>query len=189
MSQKILIICFIFYFRNSVLKTLESQFSFSVLWLQKIVFSSIVVYWYICSNTTILYHCLTFRMFSTLYSELLFNIYYQVKWGCDLQSEHERYLTEEAFRGCPVIVRDYPKAWTPLFYFFLIYGRKEKLIMTFNSIYRITVLKHSRHITISGDQSILYAAKWWWKDCRSNGYVGSPGNLSVYHFISIIAAL
>ncbi|XP_009348576.2 asparagine--tRNA ligase, chloroplastic/mitochondrial [Pyrus x bretschneideri] len=34
---------------------------------------------------------------------------FPVKWGCDLQSEHERYLTEEAFRGCPVIVRDYPK--------------------------------------------------------------------------------
>ncbi|KAH9777258.1 Asparagine--tRNA ligase [Citrus sinensis] len=32
-----------------------------------------------------------------------------VKWGCDLQSEHERYLTEEAFGGCPVIVSDYPK--------------------------------------------------------------------------------
>ncbi|KAJ4712745.1 Asparagine--tRNA ligase [Melia azedarach] len=34
---------------------------------------------------------------------------FPVKWGCDLQSEHERYLTEEAFGGCPVIVRDYPK--------------------------------------------------------------------------------
>ncbi|PRQ49563.1 putative asparagine--tRNA ligase [Rosa chinensis] len=34
---------------------------------------------------------------------------FPVKWGCDLQSEHERYLTEEAFSGCPVIVRDYPK--------------------------------------------------------------------------------
>jgi len=33
----------------------------------------------------------------------------QVKWGCDLQSEHERYLTEEAFSGNPVIVTDYPK--------------------------------------------------------------------------------
>jgi len=33
-----------------------------------------------------------------------------VKWGCDLQSEHERYITEEAFGGCPVIIRDYPKA-------------------------------------------------------------------------------
>uniref|UniRef100_A0A7N2N2A2 Aminoacyl-tRNA synthetase class II (D/K/N) domain-containing protein n=1 Tax=Quercus lobata TaxID=97700 RepID=A0A7N2N2A2_QUELO len=32
-----------------------------------------------------------------------------VKWGCDLQSEHERYITEEAYGGCPVIIRDYPK--------------------------------------------------------------------------------
>ncbi|MDR2178452.1 MAG: asparagine--tRNA ligase [Treponema sp.] len=29
-------------------------------------------------------------------------------WGCDLQSEHERYLTETVFRG-PVIVTGYPK--------------------------------------------------------------------------------
>jgi len=35
---------------------------------------------------------------------------YPVEWGCDLQSEHERYLTEEVFKNRPVIVRDYPKA-------------------------------------------------------------------------------
>ncbi|KAG6418771.1 hypothetical protein SASPL_120976 [Salvia splendens] len=34
---------------------------------------------------------------------------FPVTWGCDLQSEHERYITEQAFGGCPVIVRDYPK--------------------------------------------------------------------------------
>lgn len=34
---------------------------------------------------------------------------FPVKWGCDLQSEHERYITEVAFGGCPVIIRDYPK--------------------------------------------------------------------------------
>lgn len=33
---------------------------------------------------------------------------YPVGWGEDLQSEHERYLTEEVFKG-PVIVTDYPK--------------------------------------------------------------------------------
>ncbi|MBN1499445.1 MAG: asparagine--tRNA ligase [Spirochaetes bacterium] len=33
---------------------------------------------------------------------------YPVKWGADLQSEHERYLTEKKF-GKPVIVTDYPK--------------------------------------------------------------------------------
>ena len=35
---------------------------------------------------------------------------FPVEWGCDLQSEHERYLTEEVFKNRPVIVRDYPKA-------------------------------------------------------------------------------
>lgn len=34
---------------------------------------------------------------------------FPVKWGCDLQSEHERFITEDAFNGCPVIIRDYPK--------------------------------------------------------------------------------
>ena len=33
---------------------------------------------------------------------------FPVEWGADLQSEHERYLTEKHFRR-PVIVRDYPK--------------------------------------------------------------------------------
>lgn len=33
---------------------------------------------------------------------------YPVEWGCDLQTEHERYLTEQVF-GCPIFVTDYPK--------------------------------------------------------------------------------
>lgn len=33
---------------------------------------------------------------------------FPVKWGLDLQSEHERYLTDKIFKG-PVIVVDYPK--------------------------------------------------------------------------------
>lgn len=33
---------------------------------------------------------------------------YPVSWGCDLQSEHERYLTEEHFKK-PTIVTGYPK--------------------------------------------------------------------------------
>lgn len=33
---------------------------------------------------------------------------YPVSWGLDLQTEHERYLTEEVFNG-PVFVIDYPK--------------------------------------------------------------------------------
>ena len=33
---------------------------------------------------------------------------YKVSWGCDLQTEHERYLTEKVFEK-PVFVTDYPK--------------------------------------------------------------------------------
>lgn len=33
---------------------------------------------------------------------------YPVSWGCDLQTEHERYLTEQHFKR-PVFVTDYPK--------------------------------------------------------------------------------
>ena len=33
---------------------------------------------------------------------------YPVSWGCDLQTEHERFLTEEIFKK-PVFVTDYPK--------------------------------------------------------------------------------
>ena len=33
---------------------------------------------------------------------------YPVSWGCDLQTEHERYLTEQVFKK-PVFVTDYPK--------------------------------------------------------------------------------
>ena len=36
------------------------------------------------------------------------NFDFKVFWGCDLQTEHERYLTEQVFKR-PVFVTDYPK--------------------------------------------------------------------------------
>lgn len=39
---------------------------------------------------------------------------YPVKWGYDLQSEHERYLTEE-YCQCPVSVIDYPRSIKPFY--------------------------------------------------------------------------
>ena len=36
------------------------------------------------------------------------NFQYKVEWGIDLQTEHERYLTEQIFKK-PVFVTDYPK--------------------------------------------------------------------------------
>ena len=39
---------------------------------------------------------------------------YPTKWGEDLQTEHERYLTEKKF-GKPVIVTDYPESFKPFY--------------------------------------------------------------------------
>jgi asparaginyl-tRNA synthetase len=39
---------------------------------------------------------------------------FPVRWGADLQTEHERYLTEEVFRR-PVILTDYPAAIKPFY--------------------------------------------------------------------------
>ncbi len=39
---------------------------------------------------------------------------FPVEWGVDLQSEHERYLTEEVF-DCPLIVTDYPAIIKPFY--------------------------------------------------------------------------
>jgi asparaginyl-tRNA synthetase len=39
---------------------------------------------------------------------------YPVKWGIDLQSEHERYLTETHFKA-PVILHDYPRSLKPFY--------------------------------------------------------------------------
>lgn len=39
---------------------------------------------------------------------------FPVAWGKDLQSEHERFLTEEHFK-CPVILHDYPRTIKPFY--------------------------------------------------------------------------
>lgn len=39
---------------------------------------------------------------------------YPVEWGIDLQSEHERFLTEESFQ-CPLVVTDYPATIKPFY--------------------------------------------------------------------------
>ncbi len=39
---------------------------------------------------------------------------FPVTWGCDLQAEHERFLTEKHFK-CPVILYDYPRSIKPFY--------------------------------------------------------------------------
>lgn len=39
---------------------------------------------------------------------------YKVEWGCDLQSEHERFLVEKKI-GSPIILTDYPRTLKPFY--------------------------------------------------------------------------
>ena len=54
------------------------------------------------------YRCVTYTKAIQLLQNSKASFHYPVFWGCDLQTEHERWLTEQAFGG-PVFVTDYPK--------------------------------------------------------------------------------
>ena len=105
---------------------------------------------------------------------------YPVKWGVDLQSEHERYLTEEHFRR-PVIVTDYP-ADIKAFYMYL--NDDEKTVRAMDVLVpkvgeiiggaqredRLDVLK--RRMQEAGLSEDHY---WWYLDLRRYGSVPHAG--------------
>ncbi|KAG0612212.1 hypothetical protein M758_6G010500 [Ceratodon purpureus] len=106
---------------------------------------------------------------------------FPVKWGADLQSEHERYLTEVAFSGNPVIVTDYPKG-IKAFYMRqnedgktvaamdLLVPRVGELIGGSQREERLEVLE--RRIEELGLNKESY---WWYLDLRRYGSVPHAG--------------
>jgi asparaginyl-tRNA synthetase len=54
------------------------------------------------------FHRVTYTEAVSILEKAKADFQYPVFWGCDLQTEHERYLTEEHFHGA-VFVTDYPK--------------------------------------------------------------------------------
>ncbi|MDR0530904.1 MAG: asparagine--tRNA ligase [Oscillospiraceae bacterium] len=54
------------------------------------------------------FHCVTYTKAVELLLQNTGRFEYKPAWGCDLQTEHERFLTEEIFQA-PVFVVDYPK--------------------------------------------------------------------------------
>jgi asparaginyl-tRNA synthetase len=105
---------------------------------------------------------------------------FPVKWGVDLQSEHERFLTEEHIRK-PVIVTDYPAA-IKAFYMYLNDDAKtvramDVLVPKVGEIvggsqreHRLDVLE--RRIAEAG---LDPAAYWWYLDLRRHGSVPHAG--------------
>jgi len=105
---------------------------------------------------------------------------FPVKWGADLQSEHERYLAEQHIRR-PVIVTDYPASFKP-FYMYL--NDDEKTVRAMDVLvpkvgeiiggsqreHRLDVLRPRMEA-----QGLDVDAYWWYVDLRRHGSVPHAG--------------
>jgi asparaginyl-tRNA synthetase len=105
---------------------------------------------------------------------------FPVKWGSDLQAEHERFLTEEHFKK-PVILHDYPRTIKP---FYMRVNDDGKTVRAMDVLVpgvgeivggsqreeRLDVLEERMK-----EQKLDPAAYWWYLDLRRYGTVPHSG--------------
>jgi asparaginyl-tRNA synthetase len=105
---------------------------------------------------------------------------FPVSWGTDLQAEHERFLTEQHFKG-PVILHDYPKTIKP---FYMRLNDDDKTVRAMDVLVpgvgeiiggsqreeRLDVLEQRMK-----DQKLDPASYWWYLDLRRYGTVPHAG--------------
>ncbi len=105
---------------------------------------------------------------------------YDVKWGIDLQSEHERYLVEKEFK-CPVILSDYP---SEIKAFYMRQNDDGKTVAAMDVLFpgigeivggsqreeRLEILKKK-----CADFSIPEEDLWWYLETRKFGSVPHAG--------------
>ena len=105
---------------------------------------------------------------------------FPVEWGCDLQSEHERFLTEQHFDG-PVILYDYPRTIKP---FYMYVNDDEKTVRAMDVLVpkvgeiiggsqredRLDVLESRMR-----EQGLEPEEYWWYVDLRRYGTVPHAG--------------
>jgi asparaginyl-tRNA synthetase len=105
---------------------------------------------------------------------------FPVRWGADLQAEHERYLTEQQFR-CPVILYDYPASIKPFYMRVNDDGRTVRamdiLVPKVGEIIggsqreeRLDVLERRM-----AEQGLKAEDYWWYLDLRRYGTVPHAG--------------
>jgi asparaginyl-tRNA synthetase len=105
---------------------------------------------------------------------------YPVKWGIDLQSEHERFLTEKKYDG-PVILYDYPKTIKPFYMrvnddgktvraMDVLVPRVGEIIGGSQREERLDILKGRM-----ADQDLSEAEYWWYLELRKFGTVPHSG--------------
>jgi len=105
---------------------------------------------------------------------------FPVRWGVDLQSEHERFLTEEHF-GRPLIVTDYPRG-IKAFYMYLnddgrtvramdvLVPRIGEIIGGSQREHRLDVLRQRM-----AEHELPEDRYWWYLDLRRHGSVPHAG--------------
>ncbi len=105
---------------------------------------------------------------------------FPVQWGVDLQSEHERFLTETHFKN-PVILFDYPKRIKP---FYMYCNDDDKTVRAMDVLvpnvgeiiggsqreHRLDVLESRMK-----DQGLNVGDYWWYTDLRRFGTVPHAG--------------
>ena len=105
---------------------------------------------------------------------------YPIQWGSDLQSEHERFLTEQHFKK-PVILHDYPRTIKP---FYMRVNDDDKTVRAMDVLVpkvgeiiggsqreeRLDVLEARM-----GEQDLDPADYWWYVDLRRYGTVPHSG--------------
>ncbi len=108
------------------------------------------------------------------------NFEYPVKWGIDLQTEHERYLSEEVVKG-PVFVTDYPRGIKA---FYMRLNDDDKTVAAMDLLVpgvgeiiggsqredRLDILKQRIK-----DQGLNEEEYWWYLDLRKYGSVKHAG--------------
>ena len=104
---------------------------------------------------------------------------FDVSWGSDLQSEHERFLTEEVVKG-PLVVTDYPK---DIKAFYMRLNDDEKTVAAMDILVpgvgeivggsqreeRLDVLD------LRLNNEALKRELWWYRDLRKYGTVPHAG--------------
>ena len=105
---------------------------------------------------------------------------YPVKWGADLQSEHERFLTEQHFKS-PVILFDYPRTIKP---FYMYCNDDEKtvrgmdvLVPQIGEIIGGSQREHRLDVIQSrmAEMDLPQEEYWWYLDLRRFGTVPHAG--------------
>ncbi|MBN1852410.1 MAG: asparagine--tRNA ligase [Pirellulales bacterium] len=105
---------------------------------------------------------------------------YPISWGCDLQAEHERYLTEKEFNA-PVVLFDYPKLIKPFYMrvnadnhtvraMDVLVPRVGEIIGGSQREDRLDVLEARMQ-----EQGLLPENYWWYVDLRRYGSVPHSG--------------